>query len=83
MTVVACQLVLGKDAGISQQVISLSPYLPLVHPPLLLLLRLTFPSHFSFFRFQKLFKVDENFPSLTRRARARRYATLCPDDSHE
>lgn len=78
MTAVACLLVLGKDAGISQ-VISLSPDLSLVPSPLLLPPP---PPHF-FSSTLKLFNVDENFPGLSRPARARRYATVFPVNPHE
>lgn len=51
MTAVACLLVLGKDAGISQA-ISLSPYLPPFAPPP----RLTFSFSLLFLLLSKTFQ---------------------------
>lgn len=58
---------LTSDFFVSRSVSRLSP-----------LLLLTFLS--STFKF---FNVDENFPGLSRPARARRYATMFPDSPHE
>lgn len=55
MTAVACLLVLGKDAGISQ-VISLSPDLSLVYPPSSS--SLFFPQLSNFSMWMKTFRVS-------------------------